>query len=93
MRKINPDNIVNRSVNLLSTELDDETILMSVDQGKYFGMDRTSREIWRRLEKPVKVAELIAALATTYDVSPAVCQCDVIEFLEDLLQEQLIVVV
>jgi hypothetical protein len=81
-----------RAENLLATDLDDETILMSIQQGAYYGMEQTARRIWQIIATPHTVAELCRQLAGEYAVDPAVCRQDVLAFLQELHAEGLIVV-
>lgn len=79
-----------RSVQCLSTEVGDETVLMSVESGCYGGLDDIGSDIWRRLEKPVSVAELCDGLAAEYEADRATIEADVLAFLHGLLQKQMI---
>lgn len=81
-----------RAESLLSTELDDETILMSIERGAYYGMEQTARRIWALLGEPRTVSEICAQLAQEYDVAPDRCQQDITPFLEELQREGLVVV-
>jgi hypothetical protein len=92
MKIITAESIIVRAANLLATDIDEETILMSVKQGKYFGMEQTSRRIWEIIETPHNVAEIISLLAEEYRVDSDVCGSDVMEFLHELLLEELVVV-
>lgn len=82
-----------RSEQCLSTEVGDETVLMSVDSGCYGGLDDIGSDIWRRLEKPVSVAELCDGLAAEYEADRATIEADVLVFLRGLLQKQMIEIV
>lgn len=92
MNKITLETTVVRMDDLLTTDLDDETILMSIEQGAYYGMEQTARRVWELVEQPRMVADLCRQLAEEYSVEPAVCERDVIDFLEELLKENLVVV-
>ncbi|MDD2366849.1 MAG: PqqD family protein [Desulfuromonadaceae bacterium] len=81
-----------RALNLIATDLDDETILMSVEQGSYYGMEATARRIWELIETPTSVADLIDLLSQEYNVTPDICGPDIIAYLEELNAEGLIVV-
>lgn len=65
----------------LSAEVDGETVLMSVEQGRYFGLDAIGGDVWHRLESPVRVSDLCAALAADYDGAPDVIERDVLDLL------------
>ena len=92
MDNITLENFVVRAGELISTDLDEETILMSIEQGAYYGMEETARRIWQLLETRQKVAQLCGQLAAEYNVTPEICQHDVLSYLEELQSEGLIVV-
>ncbi len=92
MTSITSDSIVVRADQLLATDLDDETILMSIEKGAYYGMEQTARRVWQLLEKRQTVSDLCRQLAEEYSVTPEVCEQEVIAFLEELLKENLVVV-
>ena len=92
MHKITLESTIARAEGLLTTSLDDETILMSIDRGAYYGMEHTADRIWELIEKPRKVADICRQLAEEYSAAPEVYERDVISFLEELLEENLIVV-
>ena len=53
-------------------------------------MDEIGSEIWNMLDKPTKVADIITDLSAIYDVDSEKCRDDVLEFLRELLQADLI---
>lgn len=83
---------VTRAEGLLATELDGEVVLMNIDRGNYYGLETTARRIWELLEEPKPVAALCAQLQAEFDVTPEVCEREVMHFLAQLRDEGLIVV-
>jgi hypothetical protein len=79
--------------NLVSSELDGETILMGVNQAAYFGLDATSQRIWDLIAQPKKVSDVCDQLIEEYDVDRATCEQQVFSFLTELNKESLIRVV
>ena len=92
MTTITAESTIVRTENLLATDLDEETILMSVEAGTYYGMEQTARRIWELVEKSRSVSELIEILSEEYHVKPEVCSQEIVLFLQELLQEGLVVV-
>lgn len=91
MNRLTKDACIARADNLIFTDLDDETILMSIDQGAYYGMEQTARRIWELLESPRIISDLCSRLSEEYRVEPALCEPEIISFLEELREEGLIV--
>lgn len=81
MRHFSPEDRLVRTREMLSTDLDQETVLMSIDQGVYYGMARTARTIWQRLETPLTFSALVDELVKEYEVTSETCAADLQEFL------------
>lgn len=92
-KQISLSSMISRSGNQVSTELDDETVLMSIEQGQYFSMDGILSKIWTLVETPVKVSALCDALLEEYEVEREQCEKDVLDVLKELADEELIQIV
>ena len=75
---------------IATTQMDGETVMMDVDQGKYFGVSGSGSLLWDLLEEAQHVDELTARMCAAYDVEPNVARADVEAFLALLLDKQLI---
>src|SRR5580704_6959287 len=56
-----------RSPSVLTAEVDGEVVMMSIEQGQYFGLDDIDIDIWKRLDPPCAFADLIDRVAADYD--------------------------
>jgi hypothetical protein len=90
MRNFRPEDRLSRHEDLLSTELDQEVALMSIDAGAYYGLKGPARSIWGILETPVSFSELVARLVEEYQVSPEECAADLQGFLREMEREHLL---
>ncbi len=79
-----------RSAGPLAAEVDGEVVLMSLERGNYYGLDEIGSDIWRRLEQPIRVADLVTALTADYDGDPAMIERDVLDLLTRLLDNGLV---
>jgi len=84
------DDRLSRVQNLLSTELDQETVLMSIDAGAYYGLEGPARSIWEILETPLTFSALVDRLVEKYQVSPETCAADLERFLSEMEREGLL---
>jgi hypothetical protein len=75
---------------MLSTQLDEETVLMSIDAGAYYGLKGPAQSIWEILETPLTFSALVDRLVKEYRVSPETCAADLERFLGELEREGLI---
>jgi len=82
--------VVRCSDRQLAAEVDGEVVMVSVERGRYYGLDDIGSEIWRRIAAPVRVGALCSALASEYDADPASIERDVLALLERLAAEGLI---
>ena len=90
MRHFSPDDKLFRVPDMPSTELDQETILMSIDAGAYYGLEGPARAIWDHLATPLTFSALVDRLVTEYNVAPETCAADVEQFLAEMEREGLI---
>jgi hypothetical protein len=90
MRSFNPQDRLSRAEGMLATELDQETVLMSIDAGAYYGLKGPARSIWVKLETPLTFSALVERLVKEYRVAPEVCAADLEGFLAKMEQEGLL---
>ena len=90
MREITLNSIVKRREDLIAQDLDDAVVMAKQDTGDYFGMQLVAKRVWELLERPGTVRAICATLRTEYDVDPATCEREVLEFMNDLMHDALI---
>ena len=90
MRSFGPDDRLARSSELVSTELDHETVLMSINAGAYYGLEGPARRIWEKLQTPLTFTQLVDSLVEEYCVSRETCDADVQKFLAEMEREGLL---
>jgi len=90
---ITGDTVLKRNGDLLSNELDGETVMMSIDSGKYYGLEEIATRVWELLEQPTSVSALCGVLVEEFDVAREQCEADVLPFLSELAKEGLVEVV
>lgn len=90
---ITPETIVYRVTDVLACNLGDETVMLDVDKGRYYGLNVTATRIWDFLAQPMTVSDLCTQLAGEFAVPLYQCEQEVLEFLEDLVSRGLVKVV
>ena len=85
MAELSQSTIIGRGSDHVETRVGEQTMMMSVAQGKYFALEETAQRIWELIEQPRSVAQIVEALVDEYDVPEAQCQAEVEVFLADLL--------
>ena len=87
---IDPSAPLTRSPNIIATEVDGEMVLMSIEDGKYFGLDPIGSEIWRRLEEPKSAEALTAELKDHFEGDPDAIERETRDFLDKLAENALL---
>jgi hypothetical protein len=87
---LHADSIIARSSTPVSADVAGETVLMSLERSKCYGLGVTGSEIWKRLEKPVRISDLTAQLAAEYDAEPSIIEHDLLVLFSELADEGLV---
>ena len=79
-----------RAADVTSATVDDELMMMRLAANAYFGLDDIGTRIWALLEKPMTLGEVCRVLQSEYDVAPEQCEHDVLLFMADLADKELV---
>jgi Coenzyme PQQ synthesis protein D (PqqD) len=82
--------VISRSPAVLAAEVDGEIVMMSIEQGRYFGLDDIGSAIWKRIEQPCSFATLIDALAADYDADRGTIAADVTALLTRMAEQDVV---
>jgi hypothetical protein len=75
-----------------SRELDNETVLLNLDSGIYFGLDPIGTRIWQLLGAGQRLCEVLAILLDEYEVDEDRLSADLLRLARELVDRQLIVI-
>ena len=75
---------------VMSRLVGDETVLLDLESGIYFGLDGVGRQIWESVASGHSLGEIIAEVVAAYEVDEAQAESDVIEFVRDLVERGLL---
>jgi len=73
--------------------MDGETVMMSIENGEYFGLNPVGSRMWELIENPIEVDALIELLLDEFDVSREQCEIETMEFLNHLLEKKLLTII
>jgi hypothetical protein len=76
---------------VLSRLVGDETVLLNLESGIYFGLDGVGQCIWDAVSEGKTLAETIDVIVAEYDVSEQQAQNNVLEFAANLVERGLLV--
>lgn len=88
---IDAGSTVVRNDEIIYSDMGEETVMMSIEKGEYYGLDPVGRRIWEMVEKPVRVNDICGTLLGEFDVTPEQCEQDVLAFLNKLLEKDIII--
>ena len=87
---ISDTTVIARSGSLLTAEVDGELVMMSIEHGRYYGLDDIGSDIWRRMEEPVTFGALVDRLAAEYDADRATIAADVKALLQGMAAQNVV---
>lgn len=74
----------------IESRLGDETVILHLTRGIYFGLDAVGTVIWERLQAGDTPAAIGTHIRETFEGAPETVEQDVTTFLEQLLEHELI---
>jgi hypothetical protein len=75
--------LICRSDSACYTELDSEVVVLNGNDDKLYQLNKSASDLWRALEKPKTLAELIEVIAGVYGQKNDDYQQDVLEWVAD----------
>ena len=75
---------------VVAADVGEQTVLLNVETGMYFGLDPVGTQIWKGLADGDDETALVARLVEQYQVSPEGLRSDVRAFIDELADEGLI---
>ena len=90
MKDFTLQSIVARNAEIVTADMDGETVMMRVETGKYYSLGKMGSTIWAMLEEPLSVEAMIGRLMEQYAVEREQCEKEVLSFLCDTQEEGLI---
>ena len=75
---------------VMSRLVGDETVLLDLASGMYFGLDGVGKRIWESVAEGHSLGQTAAVIAAEFEVEEAKAQADVIEFTSDLVERGLL---
>jgi len=89
-KEITTGTTISQIEEIVASDIDGETVMMSIQNGEYYGLDDIGSRIWELIEKPVKVSDLIDTLLEKFDVDRETCERDVLKFLNELNEDKIL---
>jgi hypothetical protein len=78
---------------VLSASVGDEIVMMSVEKGQYYNLNAVGGRIWRLLETPQRLDQIVTTLADVYEAPEDTIRAEADAFLARLKREGLLEIV
>lgn len=79
------------SEHAVESRVGEETVLLHLESGTYYGLSPVGTRIWELLNDGVASSAICAAITEEYDVGPDTVENDLRRFLEDLADHAILV--
>ena len=74
----------------VSSNMDGETVILSLASGVYYGLDTVGSRIWGLIQKPQRVTAVRDTLLAEYEVIPEQCERELLALLNRLIENGLV---
>lgn len=92
MPMITLSSVVRAMPDMLTADVDGETVMMDAESGHYYNLDPIGSRIWHALAEPTRVDALCEQLAADYEAPVEVIRKDVLTLLETLEERKLLLI-
>jgi len=92
MENISVSSTITRNKEIITADMDGETVMMNIVTGKYYNLGNLGSVIWTMIENPIKVETVINNLLEKYNVEQQKCEDEVLAFLNKTYKEGLITI-
>ncbi len=75
--------------NVLMQEVQGESVLLSIDNGMYYGLNDVGTKAWKYLTDTGDVDDAVKGILTEYEVDESTLRADLNAFVQDLLRNEL----
>jgi len=86
------DYLIKKNESMVLAELDGQIVMMSIENGEYYGFNEMATIVWGKIESGIRVSELIENLITEYSVTKEECAKDISELMEYLSSKNIVII-
>lgn len=87
------NSIIRRNPEIVHSDMDGETVMMSINEGNYYGLNGVGSQIWDLLEQEMSMDAICTELLRSFDVEEEQCRSEVLAFLEEMACNKVIEIV
>jgi hypothetical protein len=67
-------------------------VMMNIEKGKYYGMNKTGNLIWDLLDDEKSIDDLVTELSAKFSLTKEKCESDVIPFIDKMVAENILII-
>ena len=88
------DSVVSRIADdtLIEEMVDDEVVMLRIQDGLCFGLNRIGSVVWRHLKHEISIGNVCDALLRDYEIDRTTCESQVLALIGELQSERLVIV-
>ena len=75
---------------VMSRLVDDETVLLDLESGMYFGLDGVGKRIWETIAEGKSLGDIAVTISSEFEVDESQALADAIAFASDLVERGLL---
>jgi len=83
---------ISRNPSQVFSEIDGQVVMLNVKKEAYYTLNDVGSTIWKEIENPCKLEDLIHTLTEAYEVTVEKCREEIIPFLNELLEAGIVIV-
>lgn len=84
MIEITSETTISRSQDQVSKKLEAATIIMHIEEGKYYNLNRVASRIWEIIDQPKTISQLMDQLLSEFEITQEDCERDLKELVANL---------
>lgn len=81
----NKSTLIHRNQRMISQKMGKEFIVLDLNAGNLYRLNRTGQSIWQGLSKPRKVKDLVEKIVEEYNVQQKIVEREVFDFIKEHL--------
>lgn len=82
--------VIFRNKEIDDTDIDGEKVMMNLNKGEYFMLNTVAADIWDSINEPKTINEVVNELLEKYDIDYKTCEDEVMSFINELNDADLI---
>ena len=88
--RISEDSVISAIEDQISCDLSDGSVVLSLRDGIYYGLNPVGCRIWELIQKPIRLGDVQEILLEEYEVEPDRCALEIRAFLEEMASKNLL---